>query len=206
MPLTEQQRQQLDTIVEQMEANGESPDDIQFVVNDFQAKYDAPAEGGGVGKLGALLLGGAGVAAGVALRKPELAKQAASKAFGALQGARYLGALSGMAVPKSVIGNVGAPFVAAAERRSLEPIKQFFKPETVKTWMREMRSPEVGREIAEKGVQQQLRFNPMGRVMSAGDVATRGALKRAGMTETEAARYTLHSSLPELGIKGKAAA
>lgn len=177
-------------------------EDDAFAILDEEVGAQSEAPSGGMGKLGAMLLGGAGVAGALALRRPDLAKKVGSKAFETLQGARYLGALSGMAVPKSVVGNVGAPFVAAAERKSLEPIKQFFKPETVKTWVREMRNPEVGRELAEKGTQTQLRFNPMGRVMSAGDVATRGALKRAGMTETEAARYTLQSSLPEMGITG----
>ncbi len=38
--LREQDRQKLDGIVSQMEANGEAPEDIQFVVNDFKSKYD----------------------------------------------------------------------------------------------------------------------------------------------------------------------
>ena len=39
MPLSEQYRSKLDTIVGQMEANGESPENIRFVVNDFKQKY-----------------------------------------------------------------------------------------------------------------------------------------------------------------------
>jgi len=40
MPLTEQNRQKLDGIVSQMETNGEKPENIQFVVNDFKSKYE----------------------------------------------------------------------------------------------------------------------------------------------------------------------
>lgn len=41
MPLLEQDRQKLDGIVSKMESDGESPDAIDFVVNDFKQKYDA---------------------------------------------------------------------------------------------------------------------------------------------------------------------
>lgn len=40
MPLTEQRRQQLDGIVQQMVANKEKDADVQFVVNDFKSKYE----------------------------------------------------------------------------------------------------------------------------------------------------------------------
>jgi predicted nucleic acid-binding Zn-ribbon protein len=43
MPLNEQDRLKLDGIVSQMESNGEKPEDIQFVVNDFKSKYEQPA-------------------------------------------------------------------------------------------------------------------------------------------------------------------
>lgn len=41
MPLSDQHRQKLDSIVQQMVANQESDDNIQLVVNDFKQKYDA---------------------------------------------------------------------------------------------------------------------------------------------------------------------
>ena len=167
------------------------------------ADEEAPAKGG-MGRLGAILAAAGLVGAGVAARKPELLKRGASKAFDVVQSARHLGALSGTAVPKSIVGNVGAPFVAAAERRSTAPIREFFSRQTAKDWLSELRNPEVGREIAEKGMERRIRFNPFGRVMSAGDVATRGALKRSGMTESEAARAVLQTPLQELGISGKA--
>jgi len=40
MPLTEEHRLKLDGIVSQMSTNGESDDNIQFVVNDFKSKYE----------------------------------------------------------------------------------------------------------------------------------------------------------------------
>ena len=42
MALSEAKRAQLDVIVSQAEANGESPETIQTIVNDFKSKYDAP--------------------------------------------------------------------------------------------------------------------------------------------------------------------
>jgi hypothetical protein len=43
MPLNEQDRLKLDGIVSQMESNGEKPENIQFVVNDFKSKYERGA-------------------------------------------------------------------------------------------------------------------------------------------------------------------
>lgn len=181
-----------------------------FAVLDEEIGAISPAgaetERGGGGKLAALLGLGVAGAGALALRNPAMAKAAASKLFDLLQGARHLGALSGTAVPKSVVGNVGAPFVAAMERKSLEPIKQFFKPQTVRDWTSAMRNPELGRVADEVAGEKPMRvWNPFGRAMSAGDKATRAALSRAGLTDAEAARYTLQSSLPELGVTGKAA-
>lgn len=164
---------------------------------------EASQEGSGNGGLMALLAAGGALAGGLALRNPSMAKAAASKAFDVLQGARHLGALSGAAVPKSTIGNIGAPFVAAAERKSFEPIKQFFTKQTVKDYVRELRDPEAGIAWAERGAEPTLRmWNPFGRAMSAGDVATRKALMRAGATPSESARYTLQTPLSELGMHG----
>jgi hypothetical protein len=42
--LKEEDRTKLDGIVSQMETNGEKPEDIQFVVNDFKSKYDQPEQ------------------------------------------------------------------------------------------------------------------------------------------------------------------
>jgi len=39
MPLPDDKRSQLDSIVSKMESSGEKPEDIQFVVNDFKSKY-----------------------------------------------------------------------------------------------------------------------------------------------------------------------
>lgn len=46
--LTEDNRKKLDNIVSQMVINQETDDDIQFVVNDFKSKYDAPKKQGSV--------------------------------------------------------------------------------------------------------------------------------------------------------------
>lgn len=175
----------------------ESPEGAYQLLDQEVGSVAEPTGNTGPG-LGTALLAGGALAGGLALRNPLLRK----KAFDILQGARHLGALSGAAVPKSVLGNVGAPFVAAAERKSLEPIKQFFSRQTVKDWTREMRDPEVGIAQVEPGTFRM--WNPFGRMMSAGDVATRKALMRGGLSDSDAARYTLQTNLGELGLHGKA--
>jgi hypothetical protein len=72
MPLSEERRSQLDSIVQQMEANGEPEDAIRFVVSDFKGKYegatanDQDNDRGLAGTAGALAA--AGVAVPAALR------------------------------------------------------------------------------------------------------------------------------------------
>lgn len=149
----------------------------------------------------ALAAGGL-LAGGLALRNPALIKQGGAKAFNTLQAARHWGALSGLAVPKSTIGNVGASLTASAERRSLAPLKEFFSRQTAKDWLREIRDPEATIGWAENADETHA-WNPFAKLMSAGDVATRKALVRAGLTDADAARLTLQSTLPELGITGK---
>ena len=173
-----------------------SMDDIGAAISSMNLGQEAN-DGPGWGT--ALAAGGA-LAGGLALRNTKLMKTGATKAFDLVQGLRHLGALSGAAVPKSVVGNVGAPFVAAAERKSLEPIRQFFSKQTAKDWMREIRDPEVG--IAQQEPGSFRMWNPFGRLMSAGDVATRKALVRGGTSDAEAAKYTLQTPLGELGLHG----
>jgi hypothetical protein len=51
MPLNEQDRLKLDGIVSQMESNGEKPENIQFVVNDFKSKYERGAAPATIGEM-----------------------------------------------------------------------------------------------------------------------------------------------------------
>ena len=138
---------------------------------------DTPEESRGPG-VGTALAAAAGIGGAAFLaRNPALARTALSKLGSILGSARYAAMLSGFAVPKSIAGNVGAAVTGALERKSLAPIKEFFSPSTVREFGRELR----GGKGAAFG-QATGRWNPMGRIMGAGDTATRGALQRAGLT------------------------
>ena len=135
---------------------------------------------------GALALG----AGALALKKPQLA----GKAYDALLAARYVPMLSGFAVPKSMAGNVGAVLASSAERRSMEPLKQFFSRQTARDFGRELRTPTA--RGSGHVTQQAGRYNPFGRIMGAGDEATQRALQRAGLTPAQSAEQTLQTPLP----------
>lgn len=105
--------------------------------------------------------------------------------------ARMTSMLSGLAVPKSIVGNLGAITNEAIERRSLAPIKQFFKTQTAKDFGRELIRPSSNANLYAGGTA----INPFGRIMGAGDTATRRALQRAGLTPTESERAVLQAPI-----------
>ena len=103
--------------------------------------------------------------------------------------------LSGLAIPKSVAGNVGAGVEASLESKSLRPLKNLFSRQTMRdagaAWKR------GGINEGTPGVDQGVgRFGP-GRVMGAFDEATRGALGRSGYSAEDAAARVLQAPLPE---------
>jgi hypothetical protein len=143
-------------------------------------------------------IGAAGVAAGGAAllaRNPAIGK----KAFDAFLAARYIPMLSGFALPKSVLGNVGAAVVSSAERRSLKPLSEFFSTATAKEFGRELMNPTA--RGTNQVAQQAGRYNPIGRVMGAADQATQGALQRAGLTAAQSAEQTLQTPIPQAWAK-----
>jgi predicted nucleic acid-binding Zn-ribbon protein len=79
MPLSEQDRQKLDGIVSQMESNGEKPEDIQFVVNDFKSKYEQPSGPATIGEMRRREEQGM-VSSLNSLASPEATKQAVAQA------------------------------------------------------------------------------------------------------------------------------
>ena len=143
---------------------------------------------------GSKLLAGLGLTAAGAvalgLRQPDLAK----KTLDAVLAARYIPMLSGFASPKSLAGNVGAAIASSAERGSMKPLKELLSTQTAKEFIQQLRTPTARgtTEVAQRAG----RYNPFGRVMGAGDVATQHALERAGLTAAEAAEQTLQSPLP----------
>lgn len=140
----------------------------------------------------ALALGALGLGAGaLIMRNPQMAKSGAGQLVKALNVGRMTSMLSGLAVPKSVLGNVGAVVTEAAERKSLTPLRQFFSPQTYRDYKQALKlGGQVGPQPGGS------RWNPPGRLMGAGDVATRNALQRAGLTAEEAAKAVLQAPLP----------
>ena len=139
-----------------------------------------------------LVIGAGAVAGGAALtmRRPDIAK----KALDAVLAARYVPMLSGFALPKSLAGNVGAAIASSAEQGSMKPLKELLSSRTAREFVQELRTPTARgtTEVAQKAG----RYNPFGRVMGAGDVATQRALERSGLTAAEAAEQTLQTPLP----------
>lgn len=103
--------------------------------------------------------------------------------------------LSGLAVPKSILGNIGAHFTAAAENRSMAPIKALGD------------FGNIGRDIAEgwnisNSPQlggQQKSWNIPGRILGAGDHAATKSLMRAGLSEAAAKEILLTNPNPVSG-------
>src|SRR3990167_10551020 len=101
--------------------------------------------------------------------------------------------LSGLAVPKSILGNIGGTIIESAERGTLKPLKALFSRETLR---------DVGkayREFGQAGPAASGARIPVvpvpGRIMGAVDVATRKAMQRGGLTEKEAERAILQAPL-----------
>jgi len=174
-------------------------------VEDVSAPVPA-ANDDGPGLGSALLAGGALAAGALALRNPQMAKSAASKIGGWLNEARYGSMLSGMAIPKSAMGNIGAAVVTSAERGSTRPLREFLSTQTVRDWVDNVWNAKALGQAAggqmQSGVTQGSSWlNLPGRIIGAGDVATRNALVRAGLTEKEAAIQLLQRPVTDKTLK-----
>lgn len=133
---------------------------------------------------GPALLGGLGIA-GVALLTRK-SPASIRKALEYANAARQQLMLSGFALPKSLLGNVGAAGAYAAETRSLKPLKEML---SMRTLQEAKQAYKTGRSVGPVagGVPGATLPGPVpGRVMGAFDVAARGALQRAGMTAKQA--------------------
>ena len=151
----------------------------------------------GVGK--ALLGAGAVGLGALVLRNPRLAKSAAGKLLSVLGGARYTSMLSGFSAPKSLLANVGEVATQAAERGSMQPLKQLFSRQTARDFGTAIRSGEGVGPVAggaENTAGQVTRWtNPFGRLMGAADVTTRKVLQRSGIGAKEAEAAVLQKPL-----------
>jgi hypothetical protein len=114
-------------------------------------------------------------------------KKLARKSFDVANQVRMTSMLSGLALPKSVIGNVGSHLIAALEHRTLAPFKVLTNVRAIardlKTgWVHNVNPALTG------GVG---RFNYFGRAMGAGDYAATESLVRAGIGRADAREILL---------------
>lgn len=105
---------------------------------------------------------------------------------------RVMSFLSGLAVPKSILGNVNAMVTAAIERGDFAPIKEMFNlPQNIHELKQAWQSTANPAAIAGAG-----KINIPGRVMGALDQTTQAALERAGLTTDEGQRLLLQRPNP----------
>lgn len=153
---------------------------------------DSPwMEGSTVAKVGV----GAAALAGLAALAAKMPGRIGGAARG-LNAIRQQLMLSGMALPKSMLGNAGAALEASVEAKSLRPLSELFSMQTAKDAVRAYKT-NSGLPGAAAGAARQVALpGPTpGRVMGALDEATQGALRRSGMAAKEAENATLQSPL-----------
>lgn len=113
------------------------------------------------------------------------------KAWNAMLQARMTAMLSGLAIPKSMLGNVGAHAFASMERKSMKPLQELFNTgENLKNLKAGWKSGAVTPDANDLGFG---KLNIPGRVMGAFDEMSTKSLQRAGMTEAEAKEILLTS-------------
>ena len=142
---------------------------------------------------GKVAAGVGAVGAGLALRKP----MATLKGLNAL---RLQLMLSGFALPKSILGNVGAVAAESMERGSTKPLREFFSRQTLRdakdAWKATkaagpMPGVDPGTTLSIAG----RNLPSPGRAMGAMDVATRNSLERSGLSADDAARAVFQTPL-----------
>lgn len=157
----------------------------------------APSSGMSTGaKVGA----GAGLAAlgAMGLKAAQAPGGVVGKAgamVGQLNALRQQMMLSGLALPKSILGGVGASVANAMERKSLAPIQSLLSGETA----RDIGSAfKAGRQVGPIGSTSTLPagLDLPGRAMGAVDDAIRNSIVRSGVPEKEATRALLQAPLP----------
>lgn len=152
-----------------------------------------------VGGAVALGLTGAGlVAGGRALARNPLAPLELSTKL------RSQGYLTGLAIPKNIVGGVGAVRRAAIEQATVRPIREMLRPiEMGRSFVRGVRDPI---DIGIAGNPRLSRFAVPARFISGIDQAFLDVLGRAGSSPAEANRLLLRRSLTDVGMTPQMAA
>lgn len=134
----------------------------------------------------------------IARSVPKGLPQLRNQVFDEVQGARYMGMLSGLAIPKSIAGNIAAPVWKGLESGNLgRQLGAFWNPRTVRKYFQELRNPTIPATMEQKAAP-----SLIGRVLHAGDAATTDALTRGGATADEAAEHLLRTPTGKLGFTG----
>lgn len=114
-------------------------------------------------------------------------KKLARKSFDVANQVRMTSMLSGLALDKSLIGNVGSHFIAALEHRTLAPFKVLTNVRAIardlKTGWQHNVNPALTGGVG--------KFNVFGRAMGAGDYAATESLVRAGISRADAREILL---------------
>ncbi len=143
-----------------------------------------------------LLAGGAAALGGLALLaklKGVVDAVDTDSAIVGVNALRMQSMLSGFAVPKSILGNVGASAIASMERGTVKPLKEFLSMKTVKDAVNAYKEFGQAGPMAEGAT---IPYVPTpGRIMGAIDVASRNSLQRGGLSATEAEKAILQSPL-----------
>ena len=139
-----------------------------------------------------LLAGGAALVAGVAAKKFGL-----GKLFDTANNIRRQGMLTGLAIPKSLAGNLGAGVTTSIEQGSLAPIKEMLRlPTNVKN------AVAAFKQGGQYQGQPMSKWAIPGRILGATDEAATAALGRAGIAPKDAAKTLLQSEVdlgPQVG-------
>jgi hypothetical protein len=180
------------------------PHDIQ---PDIQMTQEAGPGGGFSPRFRKMLSDETGQAP-AGLFAPSTMQAAGNRVWDEVNALRVTAMLAGRAPMKSVLGNLGATGIASAERGTIAPIRELFKPETAKDWWQAFKSNQ--NPSAVPGQRDTFVGKYLGlpqRVMGAGDTATENALVRSGMTRAEAKEILLTEENPmaeAIGLNTKA--
>lgn len=151
----------------------------------LSSEPDAAAEDSGPGLGTAALAGAAALGGGLLLKKYGL-----GKVFDTLNNVRRQGMLTGLAVPKSLIGNLGAGVTTAIEEGNIDPLKEMLRlPTNVKNAVQAFRAG------GQYQGQPMSKWAIPGRILGATDEAAQAALGRAGIPAEEAAKTMLQSEV-----------
>ena len=167
-----------------MEA-GATDEEILALSQEAEAAPDDSGPGWGT----AALAGAGALAAGYVAKKLGLGG-VAGKVFDTANNIRRQGMLTGLAIPKSLIGNLGAGVTTAIEEGSTAPLKEMLRlPTNVKN------AVQAFREGGQYEGQPMSKWALPGRILGATDEAAQAALGRAGIPREEAAKTMLQSEL-----------